>query len=68
VVFDLAGECLFAFALPGEPLRFSESGAAGPSSFLGIERWANVLTAGAANGLYTAGGILLTIRTPGTPA
>jgi hypothetical protein len=59
LVCDLSGEGLLALALLDPP-----AGSATLDHLVRIDRWARWLTAGAANGLYTAGGIVLTVATP----
>ncbi len=65
MVCDLSGESLLVFVLHDHASAVAE-GERG--EFLRIERTATLLTAGAANGLYTLGGLLLTLSTPGLPA
>jgi hypothetical protein len=71
-IFDLSGEGLLilslveraasVFAFEGE--LFHPWNAA---AFMSVERSFTLLSAGAANGLYTVGGILLTLVTPNLP-
>ncbi|MGH7162254.1 MAG: hypothetical protein ACREID_02120, partial [Planctomycetota bacterium] len=55
---DWAGEGLLALVLVEQ---------ADLSDFRSVQRTGTLLTAGAANGLYTIGGVLLTLRTTGCP-
>jgi hypothetical protein len=57
LLFDWAGEGLYALPLVGH------AAAGDLPSFAATQRWGTLLTAGAANGLYTAGGIVLTLGT-----
>ena len=66
VVCDWSGECLSAFVCPIFASDTATSAAA-PEHFARLEHRATLLTAGAANLLYTVGGILLTLLTPDLP-
>jgi hypothetical protein len=73
---DFLGESILAFVLVDRAaLVASQATSAMPTaaasaveSFLSAERVATLLTAGLANLLYTLGGIVLTLGTPGLPA
>jgi hypothetical protein len=70
MVCDFSGECSAVLRLP-EHLPAVSTATANESwnddVFVKIERDFTLLSAGAANGLYTLGGILLTLIAPGLP-
>ena len=69
MVFDLSGETLLiALAVEWGQLAASHSRRWSAADFANLERISTLLTAGAANGLYTLGGIALTLNTPRLPA
>lgn len=61
---DFGGESLLALLL----VERASSGGDSAALFAGVERAFVLLSAGAANGLYTLGGALLTLATPNLPA
>ncbi len=68
MVCDLTGESISSLVL----VEYASSAVTAPeawdvASFLSAQRAATLLTAGAANALYTAGGVVLTLHTPGLP-
>jgi hypothetical protein len=70
MVFDFSGEGLSMLVLVER--AEASIGADSPAlrdaaDFVKLERTITLLTAGAANGLYTLGGVLLTLVTPGLP-
>ncbi len=69
MVCDFSGEgSLMLVLVERVPKLLDGSGAAwNPAPFAGVERAFTLLSAGAANGLYTVGGIILTMMTPGLP-
>jgi hypothetical protein len=70
MVCDTSGESLMILVLVerAAPAISESTGASWDSAaFEGLERTITLLTAGAANGLYTLGGILLTLKTKGLP-
>jgi hypothetical protein len=70
-VFDLSGESLSVLVLAERAQLLEDGGTAGvwdSESYIWIERVATLLTAGAANALYTLGGIALMFATPNLPA
>ena len=64
MVCDFCGESLLALLLVERATAVGDVGAA----FAGVERSFVLLSAGAANGLYAVGGVLLTLATPDLPA
>jgi hypothetical protein len=64
MVFDFSGEGLLIFPL----VEQAPVAVAGASAFASVERAFTLFSAGAANGLYTLGGALLTLFTPDLPA
>jgi len=66
-VFDFSGEGSLILLAVERAREFANGVPAALDSFEGIERAFMLLSAGAANGLYTIGGILLTLLTPGLP-
>ena len=63
LVFDFSGEGLSILLLVERASTFTEN----PAAFVSAERSFTLLSAGAANGLYTLGGVLLTLATPDLP-
>jgi hypothetical protein len=63
MVCDLSGEGLLVFVLPE---RLGELAAVSGAGWERLDRAATLLTAGAANGLYTLGGVLLTVASAGS--
>jgi hypothetical protein len=63
MVCDLSGETISTLVL----VERAGGVAADPAPYLAAERLATLLTAGAANTLYTLGGIVLMFATPGLP-
>jgi hypothetical protein len=63
IVFDFTGEGLAVFVLPELAGNFTQNAAA----FISAERSFTLLTAGAANGLYTLAGLVLMLATPDLP-
>jgi len=61
VACDLAGESIFFSVLVERAVRGDLAG------FLETQRLGSLLTAGAANGLYTVGGVILTLLTSDRP-
>ncbi len=64
MVCDFSGESLLALLLVERAATVGDN----PAALSGVERAFTLLSAGAANGLYTVGGILLTLATPDLPA
>ena len=62
-VFDFSGEGLSILLLVERAATFTEN----PAAFASAERSFTLLSAGAANGLYTIGGVLLMLATPDLP-
>ena len=61
LVFDVSGEGLLTLVL------VEHAAASNPVAFADVERAFTLLSAGGANGLYTLGGMLLTLATPDLP-
>ncbi len=66
MVFDLSAESLYVTLLVERAASWV-SGGGTLEDFLALQRLCLLLTAGAANGLYTLGGIVLTLGSPGLP-
>lgn len=64
MVFDFSGESLISLLL----VERASTASSLPAEFSDVERAFVLLSAGAANGLYTIGGALLTLATFGLPA
>jgi len=64
LVCDFSGEGLLTLVLVERTMTVGED----PTSFMNVERAFTLLSAGGANGLYTLGGVLLTLVTPNLPA
>ena len=69
MVCDLAGEGVYTLLLAGHtaPEGAAVAAAAQIERFTALQRLGTLLCAGAANGLYTAAGVLLTLATPALP-
>jgi hypothetical protein len=70
MVCDLSGEALSVLVLVERLPELADTNSApawNAADFLHVERIATLLTAGAANGLYTLAGMLLTFATPDLP-
>ncbi len=66
LAFDLTGEALLIAWLPaGASTLAMADGGAGLRGFVDLQQTATLLTAVFANGLYVAGGVILTVATPG---
>ena len=65
-VCDLSGEGILTLVLVERALPLTEASSLwNPTAFETLQRTSTLLTAGAANGLYTVAGIILTLRTKG---